>query len=275
MTESSKDKKRASRTTKPPQKEWKDYTRKEKRDVYVVFATIGVFIISWLAADFISAIVMVLFGYFVYYIVNIFRHKQYRKNNTIGAAVFFVLLAISTPFVPEPDPRSSAEPNTKQIQQQAEQKADEQERLREIEAARPVVKTETKVEAVPFESTERNDGTIPAGEKRLSVAGVAGERTITYDVTYVKGKETTRTEAKSEVTKAPVAQVTLNGTYVKPVPAPAPRAAASSCDPNYSGCVPNVSYDLDCGDIGFSVRVLGSDKHKFDRDRDGYGCESY
>ncbi len=62
--------------------------------------------------------------------------------------------------------------------------------------------------------------------------------------------------------------------------APAPAAptesqGASDCDPNYSGgCVPNVSYDLDCGDISFSVQVIGTDHHRFDRDGDGYGCES-
>ncbi len=47
-----------------------------------------------------------------------------------------------------------------------------------------------------------------------------------------------------------------------------------NCDPNYSPCVPSVSYDLDCGDISFSVKVIGTDHHRFDRDGDGYGCES-
>lgn len=60
-----------------------------------------------------------------------------------------------------------------------------------------------------------------------------------------------------------------------PTPTPAPTPPPSNCDPNYSPCVPNVSYDLNCPDIGFSVRVLGTDKHGFDRDGDGYGCESY
>ena len=59
-------------------------------------------------------------------------------------------------------------------------------------------------------------------------------------------------------------------------PAPATAApSASSCDPNYTPCVPKASYDLDCGDIGFSVRVIGTDTHRFDRDGNGYGCESY
>lgn len=52
--------------------------------------------------------------------------------------------------------------------------------------------------------------------------------------------------------------------------------AAASCDPNYSGgCVPLVGYDLNCPDIGFMVQVIGTDVHRFDRDQDGWGCESY
>jgi hypothetical protein len=39
--------------------------------------------------------------------------------------------------------------------------------------------------------------------------------------------------------------------------------------------VPLVSYDLDCPDIGFSVTVIGSDPHGFDREGNGLGCESY
>ena len=61
---------------------------------------------------------------------------------------------------------------------------------------------------------------------------------------------------------------------VVPAPAPAPKPPATDCDPNYAGgCVPNVSYDLDCPDIGFAVQVVGNDRHRFDRDKDGIGCE--
>jgi hypothetical protein len=52
-------------------------------------------------------------------------------------------------------------------------------------------------------------------------------------------------------------------------------ASGPACDPNYSGaCVPIVTYDLDCPDIGQLVLVVGNDIHKFDRDRDGRACES-
>lgn len=64
-------------------------------------------------------------------------------------------------------------------------------------------------------------------------------------------------------------------TAAAPSVQPEPRNAPQ-CDPNYSGaCVPIVSYDLDCADIGSSVSVIGSDPHGFDADFDGYGCESY
>lgn len=76
----------------------------------------------------------------------------------------------------------------------------------------------------------------------------------------------------------------------KPTPSPTPRATrmptptptkantpppAPNCDPNYTPCIPNVSHDLNCGDIGFAVRVIGTDRHRLDGDGDGHGCESY
>lgn len=62
----------------------------------------------------------------------------------------------------------------------------------------------------------------------------------------------------------------------KPKPKPSPTAAASNCDPNYANaCVPVVAWDLDCGDIGELVIVVGQDIHGFDAEGDGRGCESY
>ncbi len=69
------------------------------------------------------------------------------------------------------------------------------------------------------------------------------------------------------------------GTSVKPAPSQSATAAATgNCDPNYDQCVPISAYDLDCPDIynlGMSrIRVIGTDVHKLDRDRDGNACES-
>jgi micrococcal nuclease len=48
----------------------------------------------------------------------------------------------------------------------------------------------------------------------------------------------------------------------------------SNCNPNYTPCIPNASYDLDCGDLSVSVHVVGTDVYRLDRDGDGYGCET-
>jgi|SRR3989344_6920601 len=59
-----------------------------------------------------------------------------------------------------------------------------------------------------------------------------------------------------------------------------PSSANSSCDPNYSGCVPFAS-DVDCAGgsgngpayVQGPVEVIGFDKYGLDRDGNGIGCE--
>ncbi len=139
------------------------------------------------------------------------------------------------------------------------------------EKKKPTITTKEEVETVsiPYKSTTKNDSSLESGKTRIQTNGVNGEKKITHTITYTDGKETKRT-SKETITKQPVNKVTTVGTYSKP------KQTAPSCDPNYTGgCVPVVSYDLDCKDIGFRVYVVGTDIHRFDRDRDGVGCESY
>ncbi|MBM7845375.1 excalibur calcium-binding domain-containing protein [Herpetosiphon giganteus] len=65
-------------------------------------------------------------------------------------------------------------------------------------------------------------------------------------------------------TALPTATPTLTSTSV-------PR-----CDPSYPDvCIAPPPPDLDCGDIPYRrFRVLAPDPHRFDRDKDGIGCES-
>lgn len=58
-------------------------------------------------------------------------------------------------------------------------------------------------------------------------------------------------------------------------PPPQVHQDSDSCDPNYIPCVPPYPPDLNCSDIGVAVQVIGRDVHGFDRDGDGWGCESY
>lgn len=63
---------------------------------------------------------------------------------------------------------------------------------------------------------------------------------------------------------------------ITPTQPVSPVVGSSGCDPNYAGaCVPIVSYDLNCSDIATKVQVVGDDPNGFDRDGDGFGCESY
>ena len=60
-------------------------------------------------------------------------------------------------------------------------------------------------------------------------------------------------------------------------PSPSPVAIAqSNCDPSYPDfCIAPAPPDLDCKSVGRkNFTVLQPDPHKFDRDKDGVGCES-
>jgi len=205
-----------------PQKNWNDYTKQEQRRAYVVLGTAGAFILLWMMTNFRSALAMVLLAYGVYFIVKAVRTpKVRRKSPVIVAAVLLIAMAVVVPQ----SPQSTTESNAAQSQQAASETAKkaELERVRQLEAAKPQVRSETKTESIEFTSIDQNDSTLPLGERKLSVTGVNGERTISYDVTYVNGLETARTETKAETSKQPVQQVTLVGTYVQP-------AATSSGD---------------------------------------------
>lgn len=138
-----------------------------------------------------------------------------------------------------------------------------------------------ETETVAFEKVSKDDASLDKGTNTVVTQGVNGTRTKTYRVTYVDGKETNRELIKNEITKEPVAEVTHIGTHQPyvPAPSPAPQAQQSSCDPNYSGCVP-IASDVDC--VGGSgngpaytgtVQVIGSDIYDLDRNGDGWGCE--
>ena len=198
-----------------PQKNWDDYTKQEQRRAYVVLGTVSAFILLWMMTSFRSALAMVLLAYGVYFIVKAVRTpKTQRKGPIIVAAVLLVAMAVVVPQ----SPQGAVESNATQSQQAASETAKkaELERVRQLEAAKPQVRSETKTEPIEFTSIDQNDSTLPLGERKLSISGVNGERTVSYDVTYVNGLETTRSEVKREILKQPVQQVTLVGTYVKP-----------------------------------------------------------
>jgi hypothetical protein len=54
----------------------------------------------------------------------------------------------------------------------------------------------------------------------------------------------------------------------------AEEGGGGGCDPNYSGCVPDTGFDVDCDEVGETVEVIGTDVDGLDADGDGIGCES-
>ena len=71
--------------------------------------------------------------------------------------------------------------------------------------------TETVTEDVAFETVYEYDVNMVSGEEVVKTEGQTGTKAITYDVTYSKGEEVSRTVASEVVTKAPVNKVVVIG----------------------------------------------------------------
>jgi hypothetical protein len=138
--------------------------------------------------------------------------------------------------------------------------------------AQPVVekKMVRETQRIAFSTRTVKDSSLASGTKKTRTKGVAGQRTVTYEVTYTDGKQTAKKQVSSTISKAPVTQVVAVGTK-----------SAGRCDPNYSGCVP-ISSDVDCAGgtgngpayVSGPVRVIGDDIYDLDRDGDGTACDS-
>lgn len=130
---------------------------------------------------------------------------------------------------------------------------------------------------IPFGEQVRRTDQLDRGVRRVGRPGHAGTRVRVVRVTLEDGVEVAREVRRTFVARRPAPRVTLIGTYVAPPPVAPP---SSSCDPNYSGCVP-VASDVDCaGGSGNGpayasgvVQVLGYDIYDLDADGDGYGCD--
>ncbi|WP_433134160.1 G5 domain-containing protein [Micromonospora sp. CA-240977] len=140
-------------------------------------------------------------------------------------------------------------------------------------ASPPVVKVTTETEQITVRYGEKTvkDSSLAEGKRVVRTKGVNGVRTLTYEVTTTNGVRTSRKLVRSTVTKQAVAQVVAVGTK---------KPQSSTCDPNYSGCVP-IASDVDClpgsgdgpGYVRGPVKVIGADIYRLDNDKDGYGCD--
>ncbi|MBJ2119673.1 transglycosylase family protein [Arthrobacter sp. MSA 4-2] len=83
--------------------------------------------------------------------------------------------------------------------------------------------TRTFTEPIPFESVETEDPGLPRGERKVTVAGVDGERTSVYAVRLEDGKEVSRRLLSRKVTREPVHEEIAVGT--RPAAKPRPETA--------------------------------------------------
>jgi hypothetical protein len=161
-------------------------------------------------------------------------NKSYTRKRIAGIGVASLLIATigfgTVLAATEPESVKQSIVAQQAWNAKAQQLKQEQEALQKADALKPVTKTVTSTENIPFQSIQQNSSTLASGKQQVSAHGVDGEHTITYQVTYVQGKETARKQVSDSVTKQPVTQITLIGTYVAPAPTPAPAPAQTAHD---------------------------------------------
>ncbi len=75
-----------------------------------------------------------------------------------------------------------------------------------------VVTRDVKGETVPFDTVEREDGSMFEGESEVVTAGRAGVRDVTYRIVYRNGEVVVRKVVRQDVKRKPVAEVVNVGT---------------------------------------------------------------
>jgi hypothetical protein len=147
-------------------------------------------------------------------------------------------------------------------------------------AGRPVCNGRSRlVDAMAYWFAVAGGGEEPAG-------GSGGAATTTESSTEslpttTEPAPTTTTTAAPKPKPTPKPKPKPRPVLPKPVPKPKPAPKpASTCDPNYTGCVP-VASDVDCAGgsgngpayLQGTVEVVGTDVYDLDRDGDGTACE--
>ena len=84
---------------------------------------------------------------------------------------------------------------------------------------KPELKSTT--EAVPFQTIEQPDASLPKGQTKVVQEGINGERTTLTEITTVDGKQTSKVLGNT-ITKQPVNKVINVGTKEEATPTPQP-----------------------------------------------------
>ena len=81
-----------------------------------------------------------------------------------------------------------------------------------VELWRNGKQTVTKVKKIPYSVQQIQDADHEVGYRKIKTAGVAGKKTVTYEVEMKNGKELKRKVIQTVVTKKPTTQVEIVGT---------------------------------------------------------------
>lgn len=193
--------------------------------------------------------------------------KRIVAGGIIAIVVLGGLLAATEPESVRQARREREQQNTQQASQILNNNEQENKQIAET-------KEVTETQPIVFATERRDDGALTKGQESIVQDGKNGEKTAIYTVTYIDGKETTRTLKSESVTTQPVPLIISVGTYVAPV-APAPKPAAvtqpapsASSSVYYKNCTaaraagPTPIYR---GEPGYAAHL--------DRDGDGIACE--
>lgn len=213
---------------------------------------------------------------------KLFKHQWSRKRISVLGATSVVVGVIGLSLIAnatmpasvraEIAAQQKAEADAKAKQIADEQAAKKTLQVKEALANKPVTKIETVKSPVAFTSSEKEDTSLPKGQRKTTTTGVNGEKTDTYEVTYVSGKETARKLVKSEVTTQPVNEIISVGTYVAPTTSQVTTSSPSTLSQSVSVYYANCTAARDAGVAPIYQGQPGY-RSELDRDHDGVACE--
>ena len=101
----------------------------------------------------------------------------------------------------------------------------------------------TTTEQIPYDTTTKDDSTLPQGQTQEQTAGENGQKQIVSRTKYVNGKPTETQVVSSTVVRQPVTRVVLNGTQVPQTPSSeADSSAAGSSAASAGSSANGLSY---------------------------------
>jgi len=85
----------------------------------------------------------------------------------------------------------------------------------QIVVKRVEIEKKTVTEKVKFKTIEKDDTSMAEGKTKVLKEGKNGKDKVTYEITYIDGKEAKRKELKRKVIEKPVNKVVANGTQIE------------------------------------------------------------